>query len=86
MSQEHGFFSCFTDDLVVLDTNAYTLQQNADMVSAFALLFGLYLATHIFRVYVFGVGDPISFRQHRTLYVHGPDWTPIEVQHTEKDP
>jgi hypothetical protein len=60
-------------------TNSYTLQQQA-MVSAFALLFGLYSATHIFRAYVFGVGDPVRLLQHRTLIVHGPDCTPIDVQ------
>jgi hypothetical protein len=34
-----------------------------------------YISAH-----VFGLGDPTYLLRHRTLYVHGPSWTPIEVR------
>ena len=56
------------------------------MVSAFSLIFGLDLASHKFRAYVFGFGDPTGFLRKHTLYVHGPGWTPIEVHLNTEGP
>ena len=77
--QESGFFSCFADDLISMGTSTYSLQQQADLVSAFSLIFGLDLATHKFRAYVFSFGSPTNLMKHRTIRIHGPNWIPEDV-------
>jgi hypothetical protein len=62
-----------------MGTSTYILQQQADLVSAFALIFGLDLATHKFRAYVFAFGSPTNLMKHRTIRIHGPNWTPEDV-------
>jgi len=84
--QEDGFFSCFADDLVSMGTSTYSIQQQADLVSAFSLIFGLDLATHKFRAYVFAFGEPPSFLNHRSIRIHGPAWIPEVVTFRTEGP
>ena len=84
--QEDGFFSCFADDLVSMGTSTYSIQQQADLVSAFSLIFGLDLATHKFRAYVFAFGEPLSFLNHRSIRIHGPAWIPEVVTFRTEGP
>ena len=62
-----------------MGTSTYSLQQQADLVSAFSLIFGLDLATHKFRAYVFAFGSPANLMKHRTIRIHGPNWTPEDI-------
>jgi hypothetical protein len=62
-----------------MGTSTYSLQQQADLVSAFSLIFGLDLATRKFRAYVFAFGSPTNIMKHRTIRIHGPNWTPEDV-------
>jgi hypothetical protein len=62
-----------------MGTFTYSLQQQADLVSAFSLIFGLDLATYKFRAYVFAFGSPTNLMKHRTIRIHKPNWTPEDI-------
>ena len=55
-----------------MGTSIYSLQQQADLVSAFSLIFGLDLATHKFRACVFSFGSPTNPMKQHTLRTEGP--------------
>ena len=84
--KEHGYFSFIADDLVSLGTSTYSIQQQADIVSAFSLIFGLDLASKKFRAYIFSFGEPSSVLRNRTICIHGPGWTPEEVAFRTQGP
>eukprot|EP01041_Mallomonas_annulata_P042115 gene42115-biopygen5005 len=71
---------CYADDLLSATATIPHLQTKADLVSAFALIFGLDIATNKLRLHAqiwepnTNIPNPLP-----TLTLRGPQWTPIPI-------
>eukprot|EP01041_Mallomonas_annulata_P042288 gene42288-biopygen23342 len=72
--------TCYADDLLSATATIPHLQTKADLVSAFALIFGLDIATNKLRLHAH-LWDPTTPIPNPlpTLTLRGPQWTPIPI-------
>eukprot|EP01036_Dinobryon_divergens_P061531 gene61531-biopygen7393 len=72
--------TCYADDLLSATATIPHLQTKADLVSAFALIFGLDIATNKLRLHAH-LWDPTANIPNPlpTLILRGPQWTPIPI-------
>eukprot|EP01042_Synura_sphagnicola_P036588 gene36588-biopygen10818 len=69
---------CFADDLQSFGSTLEGLQRTADLVSTYAMVFNLSIASHKLRAFYFrGTAPPPSDPPY--IIVHSPGWTPHPV-------
>ena len=69
---------CFADDLQSFGSTLEGLQRTADLVSTYAMVFNLSIASHKLRAFYFrGMASPPPDPLH--ILVHGPGWIPQPV-------
>ncbi len=71
----------YADDLISISARHHTLQRKADVVSAFALIFGLKINTDKLRGYYAEYGSESTLLPYYSpsLIIHGSNWTPLSV-------
>ena len=68
---------CYADDLQSVAQTLRALQRMADLVSVFALVFNLHIATHKLRVFHYCGLDPPPPPEFLVIHVAG--WTPVHI-------
>ena len=71
--------TAYADDLLSITPTLDSLQQKADIVSAFTVLFHLKIATSKLRTLLLNLGSEYPGDGSDNIIIHGPRWTPSSI-------